>query len=403
MHRARESNRIRVRAPGIAAVVVVATVATAAATGSCFFSSATNVCESGLRCAPGLVCNIAQDACIEIGGCGDGIISPDRGEICDDGNTRDGDGCSADCKSTEVCGNNILDSAAGELCDDGNTQDGDGCSSKCIPERCGNRILDPGEVCDDGNAVSGDGCSADCTSNEACGNGVVDNDGSGGLLHEDCDPTNLFPQPAKDTPACDSDCTFPQCGDGHFNPMYTVKGMGPDHNEQCDTGGDSQNCDSDCTFVMCGDSHVNAAAGEQCDLGSNNNSNQPDAACRTDCHSRSCGDGIIDPNHNEQCDDGNNNVHDACPDGPTGTCHNARCGDGFVRTVASQGNPAEECDDGANNSDTKPDACRTDCKNPTCGDGVIDTGHGETCDRPDNPNASCTDPSVFCDKDCHKC
>src|SRR5438045_1398948 len=37
--------------------------------------------------------------------CGNGIIEP--GEVCDDGNTRDGDGCSPDCKSNESCGHAI--------------------------------------------------------------------------------------------------------------------------------------------------------------------------------------------------------------------------------------------------------------------------------------------------------
>jgi CSLREA domain-containing protein len=50
------------------------------------------------------------------------------------------------------------------------------------------------------------------------------------------------------------------------------------------------------------------------------------------------------------------------------------CGDGVIQS------PDEECDDGANNSDTEPDACRTDCTLPICGDGVVDTGAGETCD-----------------------
>jgi cysteine-rich repeat protein len=47
------------------------------------------------------------------GHCGDGVRDP--GEACDDGNTTGGDGCSADCKSTEVCGNGIVD--PGEECD----------------------------------------------------------------------------------------------------------------------------------------------------------------------------------------------------------------------------------------------------------------------------------------------
>ena len=64
--------------------------------------------------------------------CGDGIVEP--GEVCDDGNTRSGDGCSADCKSNETCGNGIIDTAVGEQCDDGNLLSHDGCDSKCSAE-----------------------------------------------------------------------------------------------------------------------------------------------------------------------------------------------------------------------------------------------------------------------------
>lgn len=63
------------------------------------------------------------------GVCGDGFLDPD--EECDDGNTRDGDGCRADC-SVERCGDGVLD--AREQCDDGNSADGDGCSSQCERE-----------------------------------------------------------------------------------------------------------------------------------------------------------------------------------------------------------------------------------------------------------------------------
>ncbi|MCZ7685760.1 MAG: DUF4215 domain-containing protein [Sandaracinaceae bacterium] len=75
-------------------------------------------------------------------GCGDGFL--DRtSEACDDGNTTDGDGCSADCSSDETCGNGIRDEVTGELCDDGNTADGDTCRSDCLSDyRCGNGIVD---------------------------------------------------------------------------------------------------------------------------------------------------------------------------------------------------------------------------------------------------------------------
>ncbi len=53
-----------------------------------------------------------------------------------------------------------------------------------------------------------------------------------------------------------------------------------------------------------------------------------------------------------------------------------RCGDGEINS------PQEDCDDGADNSDTEPDACRGDCQVAVCGDGVVDTG--EQCDDGNN-------------------
>lgn len=370
--------------PRVGAVAIIAIVAASIATGSCLFASATNVCESGLRCAPGLVCDVAQDACIEIGGCGDGIRDDSKGELCDDGNTKDGDGCSARCDSLEVCGNNHIDAAKGELCDDGNTEDGDGCSSSCRPERCGDKILDPGEACDDGNAISGDGCNADCSSNEACGNGVVDNYGPGSAIQEDCDPEPRFPLPAVDTATCNSDCKFARCGDGRTNPLFRVPDSNGGHLEECDDGDgaptDSAGCNIDCTFAHCGDGYRNAIAGEECDNGADN-SNQTKDACRTDCHPARCGDHVVDSG--ETCDDGNGKDDDGCPDGASERCHPATCGDGITRT---EGPNPEECDDGNNSNN---DSCVTGCKNATCGDGFTRTqgSNPEDCDDGNNSDS----------------
>jgi len=120
--------------------------------------------------------------------CGDGVV--DTNEQCDDGNTTNGDGCSADCmiEHQSMCGDGVLDE--GEACDDGNTTDGDGCSSDCMIEHqpaCGDGVLDAGEECDDGNMVDGDGCSANCTVEcmPTCGDGVLD-------AGEECDDGNTI-------------------------------------------------------------------------------------------------------------------------------------------------------------------------------------------------------------------
>src|SRR5690606_31406831 len=75
--------------------------------------------------------------------CGDGLLTAD--EACDDGNTEDGDGCSADCKSVEP----------GMIC----TPPGQPCRQLV---RCGDGLRSGPELCDDGNTVNGDGCDDLC-------------------------------------------------------------------------------------------------------------------------------------------------------------------------------------------------------------------------------------------------
>ncbi len=71
-------------------------------------------------------------------------------------------GAAVDIGADEMtCGNGTVD--AGELCDDGNTVDCDGCDRNCTPSTlCGNRVVCGAEQCDDGNQTDGDCCSATC-------------------------------------------------------------------------------------------------------------------------------------------------------------------------------------------------------------------------------------------------
>ena len=59
------------------------------------------------------------------------------------------------------CGDGVWH--ADEMCDDGNSINGDGCDENCTPTGCGNGVITTGEECDDGNTLDGDGCSATCT------------------------------------------------------------------------------------------------------------------------------------------------------------------------------------------------------------------------------------------------
>jgi cysteine-rich repeat protein len=121
---------------------------------------------------------------------------------------------------------------------------------------------------------------------------------------------------------------------------------------------------------VCGDGNV--GAGEECDLGIENNSDTKPDTCRTDCTLPKCHDGVKDPLRGEQCDDGNTIDGDCC----SGECVQDVCGDGVT-------NCGEQCDNGAGNANTS-DQCRATgphaCKNPRCGDGIQDFGRNEECD-----------------------
>jgi cysteine-rich repeat protein len=308
--------------------------------------------------------------------CGDGVVDPSTGEVCDDGNRALGDGCSADCRSTEVCGNGVVDGVRGEVCDDGNTSDGDGCSADCMSdETCGNEIVDTaaGEVCDDGIPVGGP-CSFDCKSGLGCGNGELNAE-----IGEECDDgdTNDADDCVVGTSAA-YECRLARCGDG----IVALDATGS-RREQCDGGApdhssagpvETASCDLDCTVPVCGDGTVNSHAGEQCDDGDGVNGN----GCDSNCTPTRCGNGIVSAG--EGCDDGNLVNGDGCD----ANCKPSGCGNGVVTG-------SEQCDDGNN---VNADGCDNNCKLSGCGNGV--TAGTETCD-----DGNLTDGDG-CDSNCKK-
>ncbi|MCC6996825.1 MAG: DUF4215 domain-containing protein [Deltaproteobacteria bacterium] len=231
-----------------------------------------------------------------------------------------------------VCGNGKLES--GEICDDGNTTGGDGCSARCLMERslCGNGNVDPGEVCDDGNTAGGDGCSASCQREgmSLCGNSMVD-------TGEDCDDGNM-----SNTDNCLNTCRNPRCGDGNIRA-----GM-----EECDSGAANSNtaanaCRLDCKAPKCGDGvrDTGSPLNETCDDGNT----VSDDGCSDRCvREPRCGDMVVDAPA-ENCDDGNRADGDGC----SMACRKEpRCGDGEVQT------PGESCDDG---NTMAGDGCNATC------------------------------------------
>ena len=268
--------------------------------------------------------------------CGNGI--QEIGESCDDGNTLDGDGCSATCEREGFCGNGNRE--PGEECDDGNFDPGDGCDENCqVEEGCGNGRLDVGEECDDDNLTNGDGCSNLCVDEEpgaVCGNGIWE-------TGEGCEDGNT-----EDGDGCSATCEREDgCGNG------TLEGT-----EQCDDGNNvsGDGCMYDCrTEFFCGDDFCDEENNEACEY------------CPQDC-CPSCGDGTLGPD--EECDDGNNEPGDGCSAGCLDEDGTATCGNGIWEV-------GEECDDG--NTDPE-DGCDGSCQAEfDCGDGVCDSANHETC------------------------
>jgi cysteine-rich repeat protein len=328
--------------------------------------------------------------------CGDGKLATT--ESCDDGNTKDGDGCSAKCEfetgwdcmgtptaCTPKCGDGLL--VGKEACDDKNTTKGDGCNDVCVVENgyvctgapsvcktvCGDMIIAGKEQCDDGNTTSMDGCDDMCAVEAGwacvgqpskcattCGDGIVS-----GM--EQCDDGSTLPGDG-----CDAMC--------QVEPFFTCMGMP----SMCVT--------------PCGDGNV--AGTEQCDDGNKVNGDGCDQSCKPESGyvcmgmpsvcSTVCGDGV--KAGAELCDDGNMASNDGC---------NAVCkiepgwkcmgSPSMCVTTCGDGYPAgpETCDDGnLVNGDGCDSTCLAEhgyvCNNipsvcqTVCGDGV--KGGTEQCD-----------------------
>ena len=126
---------------------------------NCTACSASNNCT---ECRYGYLVN-SSHYCVTTN-CGDGLITSP--EICDDGNTNVGDGCSDVCLVESgfscntmasgmslcipICGDGRFFGVGGEQCDDGNTSPGDGCDANCK--------IESGWWCIEGSTTSPNKC-----------------------------------------------------------------------------------------------------------------------------------------------------------------------------------------------------------------------------------------------------
>ncbi len=240
--------------------------------------------------------------------CGDGV--KDSNEDCDDGD--DGHNRSDDCPNTclaPVCGDGHV-WAGHEVCDDGNTDDGDDCRGDCGQDMtvCGDGNLDPGEQCDDGEVSNSDtqpnACRSDCQ-NPVCGDGVADDD-----FGEDCDASDLGGATCESlnldggTLTCDASCVFVRTG---------CFGCGNDVCEwslgETDQAGQPGYCAADCVETACGDQQDNDDDGD------------------TDCADADC-DGETCGAHGRVCD--HSTLSCVCTgNGGTPETAESNCGDGY--------------------------------------------------------------------------
>ena len=232
----------------------------------------------------------AADCVVEF--CGDGIVQAGLDEACDSGSLTIPDCdelgsvgvvfCSSECALDEIlcpdvaqCGDGTLD--LGESCDDGNTEDGDGCSAICQSELCDNGMLDDNEACDgdllggfvcsdfgfNGGEVVCDGCAIDISGcrNVVCGDGVVD-------APEQCDDGGR-----EDGDGCDRRCREEECADPtEWFPDLDEDGYGapsepltqctqpPRHADNMD------DCDDDDDTVFPGADELCDGADNDCDM-----------------------------------------------------------------------------------------------------------------------------------------
>ncbi len=372
-------------------------VSLAAIASACSQPESTECGADGPICPPGWECITELSACINPleTSCGNGITedgsngTEDRGEKCDDGNLRNGDGCSWNCQ-LPTCGDRLVDTYLREgvefteVCDDGLnaqgvTASGDGCSSDCASiEVCGDGYRNPVDYPardEDGNILIENRLPA-----EECDDGVVNNDGD-----------------KIDSAACNSDCTVARCGDNKIN---SVAGEICDPGTGTLAGSDNklaQNptnaCNDNCTTSICGDERTNPVGptsqtgGEQCDLGSYCADRTTKCTTAADCPA-GLPDQLCIPRNIECC---------------TAGCQDARCGDGVTQAQTCGELDPEVCDDGkycesgvrclvdadcpgagANRCTTRNNAaCSFDCKSVgICGDGYENNypPFNEVCD-----------------------
>ncbi len=229
------------------------------------------------------------------GTCGDGVVDAEQGEVCDDANDDNEDGCTnlcaftceddPDCDDFEICNGEETCSEEhvcvpsteiapdGEVCGDNSSCH----EGQCLEHICNNGVVQAEEECDDGDELDDNGCTRQCI--YTCHVGETH------TIVNDCAPMSTCDEEAHMWVGGDPLPDGTICNDGEG---YCMNGV--------------------CFLGTCGDGVVEP--NEECDLGEQNGA--PDSGCTETCTTSVCGDGEIDGR--EGCDDGNLTNLDGCDD-----------------------------------------------------------------------------------------
>jgi cysteine-rich repeat protein len=209
-------------------------------------------CEAGEFCA--LRFDSGLGACLPFPVCGDGVLG-EINEVCDDGNTVSGDGCSADCQTPEpgpIC--NAAVALAADTSPTGNTEDGwDGMTASCQAGLARSDVYTfspPGRgqlrLTVDSATIHTISLRTECvepTSELSCGR----SDGANEIVHQVTDP-------AADLTVLVGAASFIEHGPYTLHAEWTAEVCGDGHavgGESCDDGNTvaGDGCSADCSTI----------------------------------------------------------------------------------------------------------------------------------------------------------
>ncbi len=323
----------------------------------------------GASCVSG-ICDTTSGApgvCEPAATCGNSVREANEG--CDDGNTANGDGCSATCRieNTRPCNASMPGLVGGASCASGVCDTTSGMPGVCEPSAtCGNSVRDANEGCDDGNTTAGDGCSATCLveNTRPCNASMPGLTGGASCVSGICDVTSGAP--------------------GVCEPAATCGNSVREANEGCDDGNTASGdgCSATCRIENtrpCNASMPGLVGGASCASGICDVTSGAPGVCEP---AATCGNSVREAN--EGCDDGNTAAGDGCSatclventrpcnasmPGLTGSasCASGICdvtsgAPGVCEPAATCGNSVREANEGCDDGNTTAgDGCTATC------------------------------------------